>query len=392
MEKSEVIKQMVLQSPENHAFKIAFLQELLNENKDKEFEKYLFQFLSKVSSEDPMFPMLKSFLGKRKNALKEEITSEKKDILPFEEEEDFYFGDDEDYEMDDDKPLKIEKVSFDDVGGMEEAKKRVKQLIINPFKNESLFRVYNKKIGGGILFYGPPGCGKTYLAKAISHEVESTFYEVALHEILDMWVGSSENAIHETFEKARRNTPCVLFFDEVDALSFQRSKIQQNTDNRIINQFLKEFQGVATDNDKILIIGATNLPWNIDPAFRRPGRFDKVIFCPPPDLGARKKIFEIYLKEKPAESGIDLDLLAKKTKDFSGADIKHVIDEVGHDCFEEALEKDAVVEISQKRLLNMIKKTNPSTKEWFNTAQKYLDYANTDGLYDDIKDYIRNRN
>ncbi len=380
MGKSEIFKQLIGDHPNNHAFKIAFLEELLKEGKVRNFETALFQFLSEIPTEDPLFPVFRALLGKRngKNNAKE-VTSK---IAPQEE-----VGDEQE---DESKPY-IEKITFDDVGGMEAPKKKIQQLIINPFKNESLYRMYKKQIGGGILFYGPPGCGKTYLAKAVSNEVDSTFYEVSLHEILDMWIGSSENAIHDVFEKARRNKPCVLFFDEVDALSFQRAKIQQSSDNRIINQFLKEFQGVSTDNDKVLIIGATNLPWNIDPAFRRPGRFDKIIFCPPPNKEARKKIFEIYLKEKPIEGNFNLENLAKKTKDFSGADIKHVIDEVGDDCFEEALESDTMVNISEKKLLKKIKSINPSTKEWFNTAQKYLEYANQDGTYDDIQHYIKDR-
>src|SRR5690606_2704948 len=147
-----------------------------------------------------------------------------------------------------------------------------------------------KAIGGGILMYGPPGCGKTHLARATAGQVKASFISVGIHDVLEMWIGSSEQRLHTMFEQARRQTPCVRFFDEVDALGASRSDMRQSAGRQLINQFLSELDGVKASNEGVLILAATNAPWHLDPAFRRPGRFDRIIFAPPPDAIARSSI------------------------------------------------------------------------------------------------------
>ena len=136
--------------------------------------------------------------------------------------------------------------------------------------------------------YGPPGCGKTMIARATAGEVNARFINVSLNDILDMWMGNSEKNLHAIFEEARNNAPCVLFFDEIDALGASRSDMKQSSGRHLINQFLQELDGIGNNNDGVLVLGATNTPWNVDPAFRRPGRFDRIIFVPPPDQEARE--------------------------------------------------------------------------------------------------------
>lgn len=288
-----------------------------------------------------------------------------------------------------DDPTFLQKpgITFKDVGGMEGIKKEIELKIIQPLKHPELYKAYGKKIGGGILLYGPPGCGKTYLAKATAGQVNARFISVSLNDILDMWIGSSEKNLHEIFEVARSNTPCVLFFDEIDALGANRSDMRQSGGRHLINQFLQELDGIEHDNEGVLILGATNAPWHLDPAFRRPGRFDRIIFVQPPDLQAREAIFQLKLQGKPIET-IDYEGLAKKSKDYSGADIEAAIDIAIEQKLEQALVDGIPKPINTKDLQKAVKKHKPSTKEWFSTAKNFALYANESGLYDDILKYL----
>ena len=181
-----------------------------------------------------------------------------------------------------DGPLERPRITFWDVGGMEPVKEEVRMKIIHPLAHPELYKAYGKTAGGGILLFGPPGCGKTHLARATAGEIKAGFLAVGINEILDMWIGRSERNLHEIFEQARRSRPCVLFFDEVDALGANRSDMRHSGRQMLINQFLAEMDGVQTCNDGVLVLAATNMPWQVDSAFRRPGRFDRILFVPPP--------------------------------------------------------------------------------------------------------------
>lgn len=292
-------------------------------------------------------------------------------------------------ELDDLDPLFLQKPSlnFNDVGGMDEVKKEIDLKIIQPLKHPDIYKAYGKKIGGGILLYGPPGCGKTYLAKATAGQVNAKFINVSLNDILDMWIGNSEKNLHEVFEIARENTPCVLFFDEIDALGASRSDMKQSGSRHLINQFLQELDGIDNDNEGVLVLGATNAPWHLDSAFRRPGRFDRIVFIPPPDQSARESIFQLKLKNKPIEN-IDYQVLSKKTKDYSGADIEAAIDISTEDKLEAAIREGVPKPLTTKDLLKAIKKHHATTKEWFTTAKNFALYANESGLYNDILAYL----
>lgn len=282
------------------------------------------------------------------------------------------------------KPL----IKFDDVGGMDAVKKEIDLKIIKPLLHPDLYKAYGKKIGGGILLYGPPGCGKTYLAKATAGQINARFIDVGLNDILDMWIGNSEKNLHGMFELARANNPSVLFIDEIDALGASRSDMKQSSGRHLINQFLHELDGVSSDNEGILVLGATNTPWNLDPAFRRPGRFDRIIFVPPPDEGTREAILKLKLKNKPVGS-MDYRQIAAKTNHYSGADIDAIIDLAIEDKLTAAFEEGIPQPIETKDLLLAIKKHKPSTQEWFATAKNFALFANDTGLYDDILAYLK---
>ena len=281
-------------------------------------------------------------------------------------------------------------VKFADVGGMEKLKEEIRLKIILPLEHPELFKAYGKAIGGGILMYGPPGCGKTHLARATAGEVNAGFLSIGINDVLDMWIGQSEHKLHELFEQARRNRPCVLFFDEVDALGASRTDMRSSAGRHLINQFLAELDGVQTSNEGILILAATNAPWHLDSAFRRPGRFDRILFVPPPDLTARAEVLRILCKGKPVDA-IDYDGLAKKTDGLSGADLKSVIDVAVEAKLREALKTGTIKPLTTKDLLAAAGNVRQSTKEWFSTARNYALYSNEGGLYDDILSYLKLR-
>lgn len=278
-------------------------------------------------------------------------------------------------------------MNFSHVGGMEEVKKEIDLKIIQPLLHPEIYKAYGKKIGGGILLYGPPGCGKTYIAKATAGQINAKFISVSLNDILDMWMGNSEKNLHNIFTLARQNKPCVLFFDEIDALGASRSDMQKSSGRHIINQFLHELDGVDNDNEGILVLGATNTPWSIDPAFKRPGRFDRVLFVPPPDLEARASIYKLKLEGKPVEA-IDYNALAKKSEKYSGADIEAVIDRAIESKLEEAIKLGKPSPLKQKELLKATKQHKATTAEWFTSAKNYALYSNQSGFYDPILTFM----
>lgn len=288
-----------------------------------------------------------------------------------------------------DLPVEFERptVKFADVGGMSAVKEEIRMKIIYPLQKAELFRQYGKKTGGGVLLYGPPGCGKTLLSRATAGEIKATFLSIGIHQVLDMWLGNSEKNLHKIFELARQNTPAILFFDEVDALASDRATMKQSAGRNVINQFLAEMDGAIGGNEGILVLGATNAPWQVDPAFRRPGRFDRVLFVPPPDEEARASIIELMAMGKPVHK-LDARALAKRTKDFSGADLKAVFDVASEEKLSIAMRENRVVPISTDDLVRAAKSMQPSTKAWFESAKNYALYANQSGFYNDILTFL----
>ena len=283
--------------------------------------------------------------------------------------------------------LERPEVSFASVGGMEEIKEEIRMKIIYPLKNRALFKAYGKKLGGGVLLYGPPGCGKTLISKATAGEIQANFISVGIHQILDFYIGNSEKNLHQLFQLARDNPPAILFFDEVDALAADRKDFRESAIRTVINQFLAEMDGNIGSNEGILILGATNAPWHLDPAFRRPGRFDRVIFVPPPDEPAREAIVTILGRDKPLER-LDAKTLAKRTKEFSGADLKSIFDIATERVLSRAMKEGRVVPLTTEDLLQACKGMKASTRAWFESAKNYALYANQGGFYDDVLTFL----
>lgn len=281
-------------------------------------------------------------------------------------------------------------ITFADVGGMEDVKEQIRLKIIHPFQHPELYAAYGKRAGGGVLLYGAPGCGKTHIARATAGELGSSFLWIGLEDVLSMVFAESEQNLHELFEQARRSAPCVVFFDEVDALGARRSDLRTSPGRQLINQFLAELDGVATENEGILFLAATNAPWHVDDAFRRPGRFDRVVFVPPPDRDARREVLRIHLEGRLQEE-IDLTRLADRTKEYSGADLQSIVDVAVEAKLASAMRDGVPRPLTTDDLLAAARKRKPTTAEWFQTARNYALHANQAGSYDAVLEYLGRR-
>ena len=278
--------------------------------------------------------------------------------------------------------------NFSDVVGLTHIKKQIHKKIIMPFQKPSLFQRFKKKAGGGVLLYGPPGCGKTLLARATAGECHASFYNIEISDVLDMYIGESEQKLHSIFEKARSNTPCVLFFDELEALAAKREHNKGNSSN-IVSQFLTELDGFSQNNEGVLVLASTNVPWSIDSAFLRPGRFDRMFFVQPPDKEARQGMLEHYLKDKPTDGAIDCAAIAAKTSGFSGADIENLVEMATDEAIDETIELGAEVNLSFTHMKLALSNARSTTVEWLTTARNYARYANDGGRYDDVLAFLK---
>ena len=283
---------------------------------------------------------------------------------------------------------RAERVRFSDVVGMRDLKKVLRLRIVEPFAKPGLFARFKKNSGGGVLLYGPPGCGKTLIARAIASECDASFTAVGISDILNMWIGESERNLAAIFEKARAQAPCVLFFDELDALAFARSKAQSDHTRTRVNEFLNQLDGFTGRNERVLILAATNMPWDVDEAMKRPGRFDRQIFVPPPDAEARTEMFHQKLRDVPHEA-VDATALAVRTEHFSGADIDGVIEHAKDAVLGEILETGSERPIRQAELLAGIEAASPSTLEWLKTARNLVKYGGAGSSYKDVEQYLR---
>lgn len=342
--------------------------------------------LDRALADDELLEKILSAAGPKRGAMTS--TGEIHDTFDEDEDESPFEGLDAAAALDLGVDFRIRtNLKFDDVGGMEKVKDDIRMKIIHPLKNPELFAAYGKKAGGGVLLYGPPGCGKTLMAQATAGEIESTFLAVGLHQVLDMYIGESEQKLHRIFELARKSTPSVLFFDETDALAADRRDMRQSAGRTLVNQFLSELDGAQAQNENLLVLGATNAPWQLDGAFLRPGRFDRVIFVPPPDLVAREEIARIHARDRPL-TDFDPSDIARRTEGFSGADMKAVFDQATEVALSEAMKKGAMVPVTGKMLAKAVKNVKPSTRKWFESAKNHALYANQSGFYDDILSYL----
>jgi len=275
-----------------------------------------------------------------------------------------------------------------DVAGMTEVKQRLEAAFLAPMRNPELRRLYGKSLRGGLLLYGPPGCGKTFIARAVAGELGARFLAVSFADVIDMFVGQSERNIHELFTLARRHAPCVLFVDEVDALGQKRTQLRSTPMRSAVNQLLLELDDVAGSNDGIFVLAATNHPWDVDSALRRPGRLDRTLLVLPPDEPAREAVFRHHLQERPV-AGINLARLAARTEGYSGADIAHVCETAAERALLDSVRQGSARLIGQADLEAAMGEVKPSLGPWFDIARNVAQFANEGGVYDDLAAYLK---
>jgi SpoVK/Ycf46/Vps4 family AAA+-type ATPase len=279
-------------------------------------------------------------------------------------------------------------ITLADVAGMEQVKERLQAAFLAPLRNPELRRLYAKNLRGGLLLYGPPGCGKTYIARAVAGELGAKFISIGLTEILDPYIGNSERNVHEAFQLARREAPCVLFFDELDAVGMRRSMTRNNAMRGTVNQLLTEMDGVDGANDGVFVLAATNQPWDVDPALRRPGRLDRTVLVLPPDMQAREAIFRSHLKQRPVE-GIDLARLAQHTDGMSGADIAFVCELAAERALMDGVRTGQVRLMGMADLEGGLSEVRPSIGGWLDSARNVVLFGDNDGTYEELKRYLK---
>ena len=290
--------------------------------------------------------------------------------------------------LEDGATIEKPQVTFADVGGLDSLKEKIRLRVIHPLRRPDLYKAFGKKTGGGLLLYGPPGCGKTFLARATAGEAGIHFVAVGVEDVLDMWLGGSEKKLHELFRLARQKAPAILFFDEVDAIGGKRSALRNESYRTLVTQFLSELDGAGGRSEGVLVIGATNAPWDVDGAFRRPGRFSDVLFVPPPDLQARVEILKLKLAGKP-HGEIDIPAVARRTELFSGADLEHVIDAAVETALTDSLKAGSVCPLTSNHIDAALARIKPTTTEWFASARNFATYANDGGQFDDVLEFIK---
>ena len=285
-------------------------------------------------------------------------------------------------------PPTRERIRFADIAGLEDLKRTVRLQIIEPFLKPGIFAKFKKRAGGGVLLYGPPGCGKTMLARAVATECNAEFISVGISDVLNMWIGESERQLAALFDKARHSRPCVLFFDEIDALAYARSKANSEHTRQVVNEFLAQLDGFGADNQGVLILAATNMPWDVDSAMKRPGRFSRSVFVPPPDVEARQKIIELKLAGVPHEN-IDSRAIASTTPHFSGADVDGLVELAKDFVLEEYVAQNSERPIRQPDLVRAAGDMQASTLDWLRTARNLVKYAGADASYGEVERYLK---
>ncbi|WP_231972543.1 AAA family ATPase [Nocardiopsis alborubida] len=287
----------------------------------------------------------------------------------------------------DDYEFTSSRTTLADVAGMRTVKDRLEAAFLAPMRNAELRRAFGKSLRGGLLLYGPPGCGKTFLARGVAGEMGADFLTVSLADVLDRYMGNSERNIKALFQRAREYSPCVVFLDELDAIGGRRNKVGPYLRN-VVTQLLTELDSVSENNEGVFLLAATNHPWDIDPALRRPGRLDRMLFVPPPDEPARAAILTAGLTERPTE-GLNVTTLARRTGGLSGADLSHLCDSAAERALLDSSRLGRIRPIGMADFEHALAEVRPSTGDWFEGARAAVAFANKDNSYQELAEYLR---
>lgn len=281
-------------------------------------------------------------------------------------------------------------LTFADVGGMDDVKKMLHRIIIMPFVRPELYEKYGRSAGGGVLLYGPPGCGKTMLAKAVAGECGLPFFSIGIDDIVSPYHGQAELNLSAIMQAARDSAPAVVFIDEIDALGYARQRANGEMGRRMTNTLLQELDGVGKSTKNLLVLAASNAPWDIDSALIRPGRFDRRVFVPPPDKEGREEILRVRLRDVETDN-VNISALSGASEMFTGADLRAVIERALDEVIESVLETGNEVPVTHADLAAALVKVRPSSLEWLARARDYVEFSNATGQWADVEKYLSSR-
>ncbi len=284
----------------------------------------------------------------------------------------------------------VSTTDFTAIAGMDELKKKLQIKVLEPLKNPELAKKFKQQIAGGLILYGPPGCGKTYIIRALAGEAKMKLFIAKVSDILDKWVGNSEKNLHMLFEQARKEKPSIIFMDELDGLGWRRSQEDHSWERNFISQLLVELDNGDGKNNGIIILGATNAPWFLDAALKRSGRFGTTIYVPAPDEKTRMHLFEMYTKDLPLEPKLPYKEFARKTQGYSCADVQSICERAAQKAYERSISENKESVLTRQDIEDSILQERSDIIEWFASLPHSLSLDEMKTLYPELFEDVTN--
>jgi SpoVK/Ycf46/Vps4 family AAA+-type ATPase len=283
------------------------------------------------------------------------------------------------------------RTTLADVGGMPAIKRWLSTAFLSSLRDPEMRRLFGRSLRGGLLMYGPPGCGKTFLARALAGELGAGFLQIDLAHVVDMWLGYSRRSVHEIFETARAAAPCLLYLDQLDAIGPRRAGRRHSIGRGVVDQLVAELYSASEEHEGVFVVAATEHPWDVDSLLRRPGRLDHRLLVLPPDLQAREAIIRGVLAGRPLADDLDLAALAARTDKYSAADLAQLCESAAAAALEASMVSNSSRPIALADFTRGLHEIRPSTPPWFELARDYARFAAEPGSYDDLVSYLRGR-
>ncbi|HEV3496074.1 MAG TPA: AAA family ATPase [Actinomycetes bacterium] len=281
------------------------------------------------------------------------------------------------------------RTTLADVGGMPAIKRWLSTAFLSSLRDPRMSRLFGRSLRGGLLMYGPPGCGKTFLARALAGELQAGFLRIDLAHVVDMWLGYSRRSVHEIFETARASAPCLLFLDQLDAIGPRRAGRRHSIGRGVVDQLVAELYSASEEHEGVFVVAATEHPWDVDALLRRPGRLDHRLLVLPPDLQAREAIIRSVLDGRPLAEDLDVAALAARTDKYSAADLARLCEAAAAAALEASIVSNSSRPITWADFTRGLNEIRPSTPPWFDLARDYARFAAEPGSYDDLVTYLR---
>jgi SpoVK/Ycf46/Vps4 family AAA+-type ATPase len=283
------------------------------------------------------------------------------------------------------------RTTLADVAGMPAIKRWLSTAFLSSLRDPQMRRLFGRSLRGGLLMYGPPGCGKTFLARALAGELEAGFLGIDLVHVVDMWLGYSRRSIHEIFETARAAAPCLLYLDQLEAIGPRRAGRRHSIGRGVVDQLVAELYSASEEHEGVFVVAATEHPWDVDSLLRQPGRLDHRLLVLPPDLQAREAIIRSVLAGRPLAEDLDLAGLAARTDRYSAADLAQLCESAAAAALEASIVSNSSRPIALADFTRGLHELRPSTPPWFELARDYARFAAEPGSYDDLVSYLRTR-